>query len=97
MDLRDWVSRYLELSPPKPLDQSKNVTVRTFHIWPGIVLEHIFLVLGGTNDSNNLQFDGEKIDRTNRPGGTFRNTPGTYVVAECFEIHRGHSIVDILS
>ena len=30
-------------SPPKPLDQSKNVTVRTFHIWSGIVHEHIFL------------------------------------------------------
>ena len=28
--------------PPKPLDQSKNVTVRTFHIWPGSVHEHIF-------------------------------------------------------
>ena len=23
------------LSPPNPLDQSKNVTVRIFHIWPG--------------------------------------------------------------
>ena len=29
------------------LDQSKNVTVRTFHIWPGSVHEHIFLALGG--------------------------------------------------
>ena len=28
------------LSPPKSLDQSKNVTVRTFHIWPGSVHEH---------------------------------------------------------
>ena len=37
----------LVLSPPKPLDQSKNVTVRTFHIWPGSVHEHIFLVVGG--------------------------------------------------
>ena len=36
-----------ELSSPKPLDQSKNVTVRTFHIWSGIVHEHIFWALGG--------------------------------------------------
>ena len=28
MDLRDWLGMYLELSPPKPLDQSKNVTVK---------------------------------------------------------------------
>ena len=34
---------FVELSPPKPLDQSKNVTVRTFHIWPGSVHGHIFL------------------------------------------------------
>ena len=47
MDLRDSVCLFVELSPPKPLDQSKNVTVRTFHIWPGIVHEHIFLALGG--------------------------------------------------
>ena len=37
----------VELSPPKILDQSKNVTVRTFHIRPGSVHEHIFLALGG--------------------------------------------------
>ena len=42
VDLRDWLCNYLELSPPKPLDQLKNVTVRTFHICPGIVHEHIF-------------------------------------------------------
>ena len=51
VDLRDWLSIYLSiyvpLSPPKPLDQSKNVTVRTFHTWPGSVHEHIFLALGG--------------------------------------------------
>ena len=34
---------YVPLSPPKLLDQSKNVTVRTFHTWPGSVHEHIFL------------------------------------------------------
>ena len=38
-----WLCVWLELSPPKPLDQSKNVTVRTFHIWPGSVHGHIFL------------------------------------------------------
>ena len=37
------------LSPLKPLDQSKNVTVRTFHTWPGSVHEHIFLALGGAS------------------------------------------------
>ena len=31
VDLRDWLCNYLELSPPKPLDQSKNVTVRSYH------------------------------------------------------------------
>ena len=41
VDLRDWVSVYVPLSPPKPLDQSKNVTVRTFHIWPGSVHGHM--------------------------------------------------------
>ena len=50
-DLRDWLAGSLAgrvlLSPPKPLDQSKNVTVRTFHTWPGSVHEHIFLALGG--------------------------------------------------
>ena len=40
--MHDWVSGHLELSPPKMLDQSKNVTGRTFHICPGIVHEHIF-------------------------------------------------------
>ena len=33
----------MELSPSKPLEQSKNVTVGTFHIYPGGVHEHIFL------------------------------------------------------
>ena len=47
LDLRDWDRLSVELSPPKPLDQSKNVTVRTFHTWPGSVHEHIFLALGG--------------------------------------------------
>ena len=47
VDLRDYPAMFLELSPPKPLDQSKNVTIRTFHTWPGSVHEHIFLVLGG--------------------------------------------------
>ena len=42
-----WFGIYLELSPPKTMDQSKNVTLMTFHIWPGIVHEHIFLALGG--------------------------------------------------
>ncbi len=42
-----WLVGYLELSPPKPLDQSNNVTVRTFHSLPRIVHEHIFLVLWG--------------------------------------------------
>ena len=46
MDLRDWFCEFVELSPPKPLDQSKNVIVRTFHTWPGSVHEHIFLALG---------------------------------------------------
>ena len=46
VDLRDWVlgiwpAGRPKLSPPNLLDQSKNVTVRTFHIWPGIVHEHI--------------------------------------------------------
>ena len=45
--LRDCVCMFVSLSPPKPLDQSKNVTVRTFHTWPGSVHEHIFLALGG--------------------------------------------------
>ena len=49
VDLRDWLvgyeGMYPDLYPPKPLDQSKNVTVRTIHIWPGIVHEHIFLAL----------------------------------------------------
>ena len=40
--LRDCVCLFVELSPPKPLDQSKNVTVRTFHTWPGSVHEHNF-------------------------------------------------------
>ena len=44
-----YVSGYMELSPPKLLDQSKNVTVRAFHIWPGSVHEHIFLPLGGAS------------------------------------------------
>ena len=26
------------------MDQTKNVTVRTFHTWPGIVHEHIFFL-----------------------------------------------------
>ena len=47
VDLRNWLAIYLELSPPKLLDQSKNVTVSTFHIWPRIVHDHIFLALGG--------------------------------------------------
>ena len=47
MVLRDYVCLFVSLSPPKPLDQSKNVTVRTFHTWPGSVHEHIFLALGG--------------------------------------------------
>ena len=47
VDLRDYLAIYPELSPPKPLDQSKNITVRTFHTWPGSVHEHIFLALGG--------------------------------------------------
>merc|ERR1712020_801855 len=47
VDFTGWLSIYLELSPPKPLDQSKNVTVRTFHIWPKSVHEHIFLGIGG--------------------------------------------------
>ena len=50
VDLRDWLAIYVPLSPPKLLDQSKNVTVRTFHIWPGSVHEHIFLVLGGARE-----------------------------------------------
>ena len=45
------MAMYVELSPPKLLDQSKNVTVRTFHIWPGIVHEHIFLALSGSMSS----------------------------------------------
>ena len=32
------------------LDQSKNVTVKTFHNWPGSVHEYIFLALGGAGD-----------------------------------------------
>ena len=43
MVLGDCVCMFVSLSPPKPLDQSKNVTVRTFHTWPGSVHEHIFL------------------------------------------------------
>ena len=42
-----WLFGWLELSPPKPLDQSISVTVRAFHIWPGSVHEHIFLAQGG--------------------------------------------------
>ena len=38
---------YLEPSPPKLMDQSKNVTGWNFHIWPWIVREHICLMLGG--------------------------------------------------
>ena len=39
-----WISvtGWPELSPPKRLDQSKNVTVRTFQILSGVVYEHIF-------------------------------------------------------
>ena len=43
MGLRDYVAMYVSLPPPKLLDQSKNVPVRTFHSCPGIVHEHIFL------------------------------------------------------
>ena len=41
-----YVAMCVSLSPTKPLDQSKNVTVRTFHIWPGSVHEQFFLALG---------------------------------------------------
>ena len=58
MDLFDWLAIYLELSPPKPLGQSKNVTVRTFHIWPGIVREHIFLTLGGAKGRHVVRPEG---------------------------------------
>ena len=42
LDLRDWVCLSVSLSPPKPLDQSKNVTVRTFHIWSGLSMSTFF-------------------------------------------------------
>ena len=47
-----WVPIYLGgLTPPKSMDQSKNVTIRTFHIWPRIIHEHILLTLGGARDT----------------------------------------------
>ena len=53
LDLHDYVGMCVcvclaisgAISPPKLLDQSKNVTVRIFHICPGSVHEHIFLAL----------------------------------------------------
>ena len=54
-----WLAVYLEVSPPMPLYQSKNVTVRIFHIWPGSVHEHIFLELAGPA---NLEFFAQKIE-----------------------------------
>ena len=50
VDLLDCVCLSVSLSLPKPLDQSKNITARTFHIWPGSVHEHIFLALGGARE-----------------------------------------------
>ena len=49
VDLCDWLTGYLELSYPKPLDQSINVTVRTIHICHRIVHEQISLGLGGAS------------------------------------------------
>ena len=50
LTLSPWISVtvFMEPFPPKPLDQSKNITVRTFHIWPGRghLYEHIFLAPG---------------------------------------------------
>ena len=43
VDICDSLCLSVRLSPPKLLDQLRNVTVRTFHICPGIVHEHICL------------------------------------------------------
>ena len=52
----------MELSPPKPMDQSKNVTVKTFHIWPGSVHEHIFLALGGARGPWHGHYVSEPVE-----------------------------------
>ena len=64
-----FVCLFVELSPPKPLDQSKNVTVRTFHIWPGIVHEYIFLALDGARSPRR---------HVERPEGPYVVTSNTY-------------------